>query len=128
MKYLLLILHNPESSAIVNGRFDDMMAEHRVVGDELIDRGDLVHTGRLDEPTATKTVVVRDGVPTVTDGPYAESKEQLAGYYVIECDTEQEALDVASRIPDARYNAVEVRPVLESFTRGEDTVIWPKPE
>lgn len=128
MKYLLLILHNPESFAVVTGRFDDMMAEHRVVGDELIHKGDLVHTGRLDEPATTKSVVVRGGVPAVTDGPYAESKEQLAGYYVIECDTEQEALDVASRIPDARYNTVEVRPILESFTRGEDSVIWPKPE
>jgi hypothetical protein len=59
-------------------------------------------------------VRVRDGVPAVTDGPYVEAKEFLAGYYVVECETAERAGELAAQIPDARYTAIEVRPVMDA--------------
>jgi hypothetical protein len=65
------------------------------------------------EPTATATTVrVRDGKPVTTDGPFAETREQLGGYYMIEAKDLDEAADIATRIPGASYGSVEVRPVM----------------
>jgi hypothetical protein len=65
------------------------------------------------QPIATATTVrVRHGEQLVTDGPFAETKEQLGGYYLIECDTLDEAIETAARIPSARHGSVEVRPVV----------------
>ena len=61
-------------------------------------------------------MTVKDGELQATDGPYAETKEYLAGFYVIECDSMQEAVEHASRAPDAAYNQVEVRPVFDWST------------
>ena len=70
------------------------------------------------QPTSTATTVrVRDGETLVTDGPFAETKEQLGGYYVIEAKDADEALAIAARIPSARYGSIEVRPVMV-FDRG----------
>ena len=65
----------------------------------------------LDSPTTAKTVRVRDGETLVTDGPFAELKEALGGYYVFECDSIDEACTWAAKIPAARHGAIEVRPV-----------------
>jgi hypothetical protein len=59
-------------------------------------------------------VRVRDGATHVTDGPFVEAKEFLAGYYIVDCETVERANELAARIPDARFTAVEVRPVMES--------------
>jgi hypothetical protein len=64
------------------------------------------------QPTgAAKTVRVRDGKPPITDGPFAETKEQLGGYYLVEAGNPDEAAAMAAKIPGARYGAVEVRPI-----------------
>lgn len=64
------------------------------------------------QPVATATTVrVRDGQTSFTDGPFAETKEQLAGFYLIEADSLDEALDIAARVPPARVGSIEVRPV-----------------
>src|SRR4051794_15901870 len=66
------------------------------------------------QPTASATSVkVRDGKRVVTDGPFAETREQLGGYYIIDAESREEALDIASRIPGASLGTVEVRPLLE---------------
>lgn len=62
--------------------------------------------------TTAKSVRVRDGETLVTDGPYAETREVLGGFYLLECDTEEEALELAARIPAAKNGTVEVRPIM----------------
>lgn len=76
--------------------------------------GELVGFAALDAPEVTATVRVRDGVPAVTDGPYIEAKEFLAGYYVVDTATPERAHELAALIPDARYTAIEVRPVVNA--------------
>ena len=76
------------------------------------------------QPTATATVVrVRDGERLLTDGPYAETKEQLGGYYVLECKDLDDALKWAAQIPEAAFGSIEVRPVMdyEGMERGSVT-------
>ena len=111
MKYLCLIyfeedkLHNaPEAPR------DIECFEH---SDRLRERGYVVASAPL-EPVATATTIrVRDGKVSITDGPFAETKEQLGGFYMIEARDLNEAIQVASKIPPARIGSIEVRPVRE---------------
>jgi hypothetical protein len=73
------------------------------------------------QPVATATTVrVRDGERMLTDGPYAETKEQLGGYYLLECKDLDDALNWAARIPEAKSGAIEVRPVMDYDAMGGD--------
>jgi hypothetical protein len=80
---------------------------------EMRERGILVGGGVLDRPQATTTLRVRGGELLVTDGPFAETKEQIAGYAVLECADLDEAIEVSSRHPTANYGTFELRPYLE---------------
>ncbi|HMF84334.1 MAG TPA: YciI family protein [Acidimicrobiia bacterium] len=114
MKYILLIYQNPaawenlseEERNRVFGEVDSLMAE-------LTRSGEWIGGEGLADASQTKTVRVRDGVPAVTDGPFIESKEQLAGYCIVECETPERATEIAARWPDARYWAMEVRAIME---------------
>lgn len=75
--------------------------------------GHYLGSNRLQATTAARTVRVRDGRISATDGPFAETKEQLGGYFLIEADDIDAAAAIAARIPGARYGSVEVRPVFE---------------
>jgi hypothetical protein len=86
-------------------------AEYRAFGDDARAAGVMVGGDELASTQDATTVRVRDGETLVTDGPYAEVKEALGGYYVLECDTIDEAVDYAARIPGAQHGAVEVRPI-----------------
>ena len=118
MQYLLLIYGD---EAAGNERFETMSEEERnqTMGEwfryteELHQAG--VHVaGEALQPTATaKTVTVPNGEPLVTDGPFAETKEQLGGFYLLECRDLDEAIEMAAKIPGASSGAVEVRPVVE---------------
>ena len=114
MKYLLLVHHNEESFS----QFSDetrkaMLAESIQLCHQLHDKGQYVHASPL-QPVATATVVrVRDGKRSVTDGPFIETREQLAGYFLVDAQDLDEAVDIAGRIPGARIGAVEVRPLRE---------------
>jgi hypothetical protein len=88
-------------------------AEFMAFQEEMEARGALVSRERL-RPTALSTTVrVRDQGLVVADGPFAETKEQIAGFYIIECEDLDEAIEIASRNPGARYGTIEVRPVWE---------------
>jgi hypothetical protein len=114
VKYMLLIYQNP-------GAFENLSEEerNRVFGEvdslveELTRSGEWIGGEGLADSSQTKTVRVRDGVPAVTDGPFVESKEQLVGYCLVECETTERATEIAARWPDARYWAMEVRPLME---------------
>ena len=108
MQYMLLIYSNE------NGASDGDEGIIKRYGDftqEVRDGGKLVTADRLQPVSAATTVRIRNGETLVTDGPFAETKEQLGGYYVLECENIDEALQYAAKIPTAEYGSIEVRPV-----------------
>ncbi|WP_436491745.1 YciI family protein [Actinokineospora sp. HUAS TT18] len=114
MKYLLSIYANPANwEALPEAERDGLMAEYGKFTQEIAESGELVDGAPLGDPTTANTVRVRAGQADVVDGPFAETKEHLAGYYIVECASQERAVELAAKIPDARYNAVEVRAVLD---------------
>ncbi|GAA2119309.1 YciI family protein [Actinomadura alba] len=125
MKYLFLIYSNPESwehpifqrdprfLALSQDERDELLRDDEALYKEFTESGELVGGVALGDPMDSKTVRVRDGVPATTDGPYIETKEQLAGYFVFDCDSPERAAEIAARFPDARFGAVEVRPIMD---------------
>ncbi|MDT4933952.1 MAG: hypothetical protein QOK11_1844 [Pseudonocardiales bacterium] len=115
MKYMLLIYNNPAVyEAWSEQERQALFDEVDVVMKELTESGELVGGEALADPTTTKTVRVRDGVPVTTDGPFAEAKEQFAGYLTVDCDSVERAVEIAARWPDAKYFAMEVRAVVHT--------------
>jgi hypothetical protein len=113
MKYLLTIHMNHDVFDLLSEEERNaVMAGHEAFMAELRETGEMAGTIALAAPSNTRTVRVRDGAQTVTDGPYIEAKEYLAGFYVVDCDTPERAAALAARIPDARFSAIEVRPVM----------------
>jgi hypothetical protein len=114
MKYLLLVHHNEETFAQYSEAAKKaMLAESVQLTHALHANAKYVHASPL-QPAATASVVrVREGKPVVTDGPFVETHEQLAGYFLIEAKDRDEAIRVAAQIPGARIGAVEVRPVTD---------------
>jgi hypothetical protein len=111
MQYMLLIYHDEQ--ALSESEREECYTESLQLAHELNQSGRYVAASPL-QPTSTATSVrVRDGKRLVTDGPFAETREQFAGYFVIEARDLDEALDIAARIPIARLGTVEVRPVIE---------------
>ncbi|MDI1461464.1 YciI family protein [Catellatospora sp. KI3] len=115
MKYLLLIYHNQKSREAWAGYTQQRRAAgvraHVDLVNDLAAAGRLVASEALAEPEAGRRVTVRDGRVNTTDGPYAEVKEYLAGFYLIDCDDSAQAVEYAARIPEAALGLVEVRPV-----------------
>jgi hypothetical protein len=119
VKYLLMIHVNPENfEALSEEERNAVFAAHDEFQDLTRESGELVNFVALADPSNSRTVRVREGVPAVTDGPYVEAKEFLAGYYIVDCDTTARAEELAAIIPDAKYTAIEVRPVMDAG--GED--------
>jgi hypothetical protein len=115
VKYVLLIYDNPEArEAFFGEATDELMGEVDALLRELTESGELVGAEALADPSNTKTVRVRGGVPAVTDGPFAEAKEQLGGYLIVDCESPERAAEIAARWPNARYCAMEVRPIMEA--------------
>ena len=114
MKYLLLVHHNEEDFAKMPETVQrEMLAESIQLCHQLNGKGQYLHASPL-QPTATATLVrVHHGKPTVTDGPFIETREQLAGYFLIEAKDLDQAIGIAGRIPGARIGTVEVRPLRE---------------
>jgi hypothetical protein len=115
MKYLLLIYLNPTTwESLTEEERNDVMTGHAEYQKILTETGEMVVTHALAEPAKSSTVRIRDGVVTETDGPYAESKEYMAGYYIVDCASHARANEVAAMMPDARFSVVEVRPIIFS--------------
>ena len=109
MTYLLLIYEN--ESRYSKGYPPAEMAEYGAFSKEF---GKAIVSGKALQPTSTATTVrVRDGKRLTTDGPFAETKEQLGGFYMIEAKDLDEAIHIAGKIPAAKYGTVEVRPVMK---------------
>ena len=114
MQYLLLIYDDDKRYS--NGYSAAEIGEYRAFGKEFA--GKILGGNALQPTTAAKTVRVRDGKSLTTDGPFAETKEQLAGYYLMEADSEDEAIAMAAKIPWARFGSIEARPILK-FSQGQ---------
>jgi hypothetical protein len=115
VKYLALVYNNPGAfEALSQTERDELMRQADAFLKELTESGELLGGQALADPSNGKTVRVRKGVPAVTDGPFAESKEQLAGYYVLDCESLERATEIAARDPAARLWAVEVRPIMDT--------------
>lgn len=113
LKYLLLIHQNPTAvQALSEADKESLMSDAGKIMDELGETGEWVGGEALADPTTAKSVRVRDGVTAVTDGPYAEAKEQFVGYCIVDCDGIDRAVEIAAQWPDARLWGMEVRAVL----------------
>lgn len=114
MKYMLLVHHNEEAfDKFSETTRQQMLAESVQLTHQLHANGQYLSASPL-HPTSTATIVrVRDGKPFVTDGPFVETREQLAGYFLIEAKNLDEAIGIAARVPGARIGTVEVRLVKE---------------
>jgi hypothetical protein len=109
MQYLLLIYDNDKRFS--QGYSVAELGEYRAFGKEF---AEAIKGGNALQPTGTAaTVRVRDGKQLTTDGPFAETKEQLAGYYLVEAKDRDEAVAIAAKIPGARYGSIEVRPIMK---------------
>jgi hypothetical protein len=114
MEYLLLLYSDETLAAkLPRDELGKVFAEFGAVTGDLQKRNLLRHTSPLQPTRAATTVRVRDGKRTLHDGPFAETKEQLGGYYIIDVATLDEAIAIAERIPTSRYGCVEVRPVMK---------------
>jgi hypothetical protein len=108
MQYMLLIYANENGEAEGD---EDILERYGAFTQEVRENGKLVTADRLQPTSAATTVRIRNGETLVTDGPFAETKEHLGGYYVLDCDNVDEALEYAAKIPTAEYGSIEVRPV-----------------
>jgi len=117
VKYMILIQSNPQFlerwEALPEEQRERFGRDHRVLSGELADAGELVASEGLADPALAKRVTVAGGQTTISDGPFAEAKEHLAGFLLVDCESEDRALAIAARVPDAVWGLVEVRPVLD---------------
>src|SRR6266550_6785535 len=110
MKYILLIHHE---EAIDEDERKPLLEESVQLANQLHKKGQYLDAAPLHPTSATISVKVRNGKWIVTDGPFAETREQIGGYFLIDAKDIDEAVDIAGRIPGARIGTVEVRPVRE---------------
>jgi hypothetical protein len=116
VRYLILIYHNPQARQM----WEELSEAERASGlqayaalnEELVTSGELVVTEALADASMAKHVTVRDGQAVATDGPFAEAKEQLAGFFLVDCDSVDRAVEIAARIPEASVAQLEVRPIM----------------
>src|SRR4051812_22502607 len=118
MRYLLLIYSAEPTQAPAREVMEAEMKGYAAFTEEVRARG-LMQAGEALEPTSTATTVrVQDGRTVTTDGPYAETKEALGGFYLVTARDLDEAIELAARIPAARHGAIEVRPIWEQTADG----------
>ncbi len=117
MKFMILIYSNPEFRQLWETLSDAQRVQfgrdHLRVTADIAEAGELITSEGLADPASARTVSTRGGVLSVTDGPYSEVKEQVVGFYLVDCVSIDRAIEYAARIPDADYGAVEVRPVAD---------------
>jgi hypothetical protein len=117
VKYMILLHSDPTTRQVWDGLTDDQRRDfthaHIRFGQHLIDTGQLVTSQALADIDQARRVTVHHDEVIVTDGPFAEAKDYLAGFYVIEAATIDEAAALAATLPDARNTHVEIRPVID---------------
>jgi hypothetical protein len=114
MRYMLMIHNDPELHPTPGSpEWDQLMADYGEFSKELVERGHTFSGDPLNDPSTATTVRVRDGETLTVDGPFAETKEWMSGYYIVDFESLDQALRCAAMIPSAKFGSVEVRPVAE---------------
>ena len=114
MKYLCLVYYEEKTiNAMSQAEWKSLNEECVACGEDLRGGGYMIGGNALHPVTTATSVRVRDGKTMITDGPFAETKEQLAGFYLIDARDLNEAIQIASKIPPARLGCIEIRPVRE---------------
>jgi hypothetical protein len=117
VKYLILIYGNPQSRHAWASFSDAERAAglrvYAALRDDLIAAGELIVSEALADPSLGKRISVSEGQIMTTDGPFAEVKEELAGFFLIECESMERAIERAARVPEAEFGLVQVRPILD---------------
>ena len=112
MQYLLMIYQNEAEYAKIDAATSQkMLGEYQTFTQSIIQSGSFKAGDRLQPTTTATTVRVRDGKTLTTDGPFAETREQLGGYYMVDAKDLDSAIAIAARIPSARIGSIEVRPI-----------------
>ena len=123
MKYLIQIYSNPESRSVWEGFTPEQQVEgyayYQAISNELTSSGELLASEALADVSLAKRVTQGDDGAVASDGPFAETKELLAGFYLVDVETEARAVEIGARFPEAQFGLIEVRPVLE-MTGGGD--------
>ena len=115
MKYMLLIYHDEQAwNKLTEAERQEIYLEYRQLIQELSSGGQYLVGDQLQPVDTASSVRVRDGKQMVTDGPFAETREQLGGFFMIEATDADEANRIAARIPSARMGTIEVRPVVQT--------------
>ncbi|MEV8513830.1 YciI family protein [Dactylosporangium sp. NPDC051484] len=123
MRYVIMIYSNPATwvHPMFLHQHEPLAPEERAAQldefgalmKEIAESGELIESAALADPLTSRIIRFRDGVPAATDGPFADAKEQMAGFFLVECDTPERAEEIATRFPDARHGGVEIRPVMD---------------
>lgn len=109
MQYMLLIYS--DENCWTEKEWNDCVQESMAISEELAEQGNLVSASPLHPVSTATSLRIRDGKRQITDGPFAETTEQLGGYYILDVDNLDEAIAIASRLPPAKKGTVEIRPV-----------------
>jgi hypothetical protein len=122
VKYVILIYENPtnwkhpmflQHESLTEEERAGLKGEADALWKEITETGEFIDAGALADPSTTRTIRAVNGVPAITDGPYPEAKEQLAGFFVFDCESQERALEIAARFPDTRFGAVVVRRIMD---------------
>ncbi len=114
MRYVLLIYGGESDYArLTEAERGAMMQRHGEFAQKTLQSGQLTGGGPLQATSSATTLRIRSGKTMITDGPFAETKEQLGGFYMVDCKDLDEALGMAARLPDAAVGSIEVRPMIE---------------
>jgi hypothetical protein len=114
MRYMLLLYDNVDTrDAFFGPGSESLGAEVDALLKELEESGELVATDPLADPAQTKTVRPTGAAPVVTDGPLAEAKEHFGGYLIVDCESTDRAVEIATRWPSSRFAPLEVRPIMD---------------
>lgn len=114
MQYMLLIYENENAwASLSEAEQGGIFAEYMRFTQDIVKSGHFKGGDPLQPTSTASTLRVRNGKPVTTDGPFAETKEQLGGYYIVEAENLDEALRLAARIPSARWGSIEVRPIMK---------------
>jgi hypothetical protein len=114
MKFLCLIYENElRWQTMPKPEFDRIFADYRAFTDGIKQSGHYLGGNPLQPTRTAKTIRIQNGKTSITDGPFAETKEQLGGYYLIEAKDQAEAVEIGAKIPGAHLGSIEVRPIME---------------
>lgn len=131
MKFVLMVYSNPrnwshpmflqaeEALAMSEAERAALRAQIVELFDEISENGEFVDGFALADPSTTAVSRVRDGVLTTTDGPFAETKEHLAGFFILDCASIERVNEIAGRFPDARFGSIVVRPLMDAAPPSE---------